>query len=98
MRSVDMVLSLLDIQGRSPYSNSVEQFQQFEQLVNLSLVDNSTEKTNHHDEESPKKHFQFASRLQRTNYEDQMKAEALISAIQKLREKNDHAAKSRNSS
>jgi hypothetical protein len=86
MSIADQALFLLDIPPSADQRKKLENFSDLEPTVRASLrtatgeVEPAPAKT-----EAPPASYSVASRMNRANYDDQAKAEALMNALQKLR-------------
>ncbi|MGE3263303.1 MAG: hypothetical protein AB7K68_16100 [Bacteriovoracia bacterium] len=83
MSIADQALFLLDIPPSANRRKKLENFFDLEQTIRAAFGEPETltaKKT-----EAPPAPYSVASRMNRANYEDQARAEALTSALQKLR-------------
>jgi hypothetical protein len=88
MSIAEQALFLLDILPSIKHRKSLDNFSNLDQTINASFPGaNAPEEVNkvERTEENP---FSVASRMSRSNYEDQARAEALTQALKHFRAKN----------
>ena len=83
MSIAEQALFLLDLKPNKTKQKRIDHFQDLSSLVDASIF--GTEPVQEEQKIETPNSFSVASRLQRPDYEDQARVEALMSAIRKIR-------------